>query len=314
VTVEFGRLYDPALDAHVGAMRRFNEQFAARSASAGSADLRTPEGLARARDLNALMGGLFSRTATDRATNRTVPGTTIGLRVIPPASGTPTALYVDIHGGGFFIGDPTMSDPLNVAIADAANAVVVSIDYRLAPEHPYPAPPDDCEQATLWILENAAGEWNVDRFAIGGASAGGNLVAVTLQRLRDKHDAASKFVAANMQFGVYDLSGTPSQIDLGRVAFRDLYLPTIPAAQRKVADISPLYGNLRGMPPALFSVGTLDYLYDDSLFMSARWHAAGNETELAVYPESIHGFTAFPAEMARIASQRIVDFISCRVR
>jgi acetyl esterase/lipase len=113
---------------------------------------------------------------------------------------------------------------------------------------------------------------------------------------------------------VYDLSGTPSQIDLGRVAFRDLYLPTIPAAQRKVADISPLYGNLRGMPPALFTVGTLDYLYDDSLFMSARWHAAGNETELAVYPESVHGFTAFPAEMARIATQRIVDFISCRIR
>src|SRR5687767_11438411 len=101
MTVEFGRLYDPALDAHVGAMRTFNEQFVARSASAGSADLSTPEGLARARDLNALLGGLFSRTATERATNRTVPGTTIGLRVIPPASGTPTALYVDIHGGGF---------------------------------------------------------------------------------------------------------------------------------------------------------------------------------------------------------------------
>ena len=166
----------------------------------------------------------------------------------------------------------------------------------------------------MWILENAAREWGVDRFAIGGASAGGNLVAVTLQRLRDRHDAASQFLAANMQFGVYDLSGTPSQIDLGRVAFRDLYLPTTPAAERKVADISPLYGDLRGMPPALFTVGTLDYLYDDSLFMSARWHAAGNETELAVYPESIHGFTAFPAEMGRIASQRIVDFISCRVR
>jgi len=311
--VDFAQLYDPALDAHVEEMRAFNEQYNQRAANAGG-DLRTPEGLAKARDLNALMGGLFARESTTSATTSQVPGTTIGLRVITPRAGTPTALYIDIHGGGFFIGDPSMSDALNTTIADTANAVVVSIDYRLAPEHPYPAPPDDCETAALWILENASREWGVDRFAIGGASAGGNLVAVTLQRLRDRHDAASQFLAANMQFGVYDLSGTPSQIDLGRVAFRDLYLPATPAAERKVADISPLYGNLRGMPPALFTVGTLDYLYDDSLFMAARWHAAGNETELAVYPDSIHGFTAFPAEMARIASQRIVDFISSRVR
>jgi acetyl esterase/lipase len=311
--MDFAQLYDPALDAHVGEMRAFNEKFNQRAANAGG-DLSTPEGLAKARDLNALMGGLFARDSTTQATTRHVPGTIIGLRIITPTAGTPTALYIDIHGGGFFIGDPTMSDALNASIADTANAVSVSIDYRLAPENPYPASPDDCETAAVWILENAASEWGVDRFAIGGASAGGNLVAVTLQRLRDRHDAASQFLAANMQFGVYDLSGTPSQIDLGRVAFRDLYLPTTPVAERKVADISPLYGDLRGMPPALFTVGTLDYLYDDSLFMSARWHAAGNETELAVYPESIHGFTAFPAEMGRIASRRIVDFISSRVR
>jgi acetyl esterase/lipase len=311
--VEFGQLYDPALDAHTEELRAFNAQLAA-SAPTAPADLSTPEGLARARDLDALMGGLFRRVASDRAITRTVPGTSIGLRVLTPDAAEPTGLYIDIHGGGFFIGDPSMGDPLNAAIADAANAVVVSIDYRLAPEHTYPAAPDDCETATCWILEHAAREWGVRRFAIGGASAGGNLVAVTLQRLRDRHDAASQFSAANMQFGVYDLSGTPSQIDLGRVAFRDLYLPTIPAAQRKVADISPLYGDLRGMPPALFTVGTLDYLYDDSLFMAARWHAAGNETELAVYPESVHGFTAFPAEMARIATRRIVDFIAGRIR
>jgi acetyl esterase/lipase len=91
--------------------------------------------------------------------------------------------------------------------------------------------------------------------------------------------------------------------------------PRRPAAERKVADISPLYGNLRWACHQHCSPsGTLDYLYDDSLFMAARWHAAGNETELAVYPESIHGFTAFPAEMGRIATQRIVDFISSRVR
>ena len=311
--MDFVELYDPALDSYVDEMQALNEQYNARMATR-VADLTTAEGLAAARDLNALLGGLFSGGSATHATTRSLPGTEIGLRIITPERGSPTSLYVDIHGGGFFIGDASMSDGLNTTIADAANAVVVSIDYRLAPEHPYPAPVDDCETAALWILENAGREWGVDRFAIGGASAGGNLVAVTLQRLRDRHDAARRFVAANMQFGVYDLSGTPSQINLGRVAFSDLYLPTTPASQRKVADISPLYGDLRGMPPALFTVGTLDYLYDDSLFMAARWHAAGNETELAVYPECLHGFTSFPAKLGRIASQRIVDFISSRIR
>ena len=312
--MDFAELYDPTLDSYVDEMRALNEKFNARMATR-TADLTTPEGLAAARDLNALLGGVFSGgDAGARATTRSLPGTAIGLRIITPEHGSPTGLYIDIHGGGFFIGDATMSDGLNATIADAANAVVVSIDYRLAPEHPYPAPVDDCETAAVWILDNASREWGVDRFAIGGASAGGNLVAVTLQRLRDRHDAARQFVAANMQFGVYDLSGTPSQIDLGRVAFRDLYLPETPAAARKVADISPLYGDLRGMPPALFTVGTLDYLYDDSLFMAARWRAAGNETELAVYPDCIHGFTSFPAKMSRLATQRIVDFISSRVR
>ena len=135
--MDFAQLYDPALDAHVGEMRTFNEQFNKRAANAGG-DLSTPEGLAKARDLNALMGGLFARNATDRATTRQVPGTTIGLRVIAPTTGTPTALYIDIHGGGFFIGDPTMSDALNAAIADAANAV--GRQHRLPPRARAPLP------------------------------------------------------------------------------------------------------------------------------------------------------------------------------
>ncbi len=81
--MDFAQLYDPALDANVGEMRTFNEQFNQRAANAGG-DISTPEGLAKARDLNALMGGLFARTAATRATTRQVPGTTIGLRVITP--------------------------------------------------------------------------------------------------------------------------------------------------------------------------------------------------------------------------------------
>ena len=310
--MEFHHLYDPALDKHAGELREINARIAA--IPARPLDLSTAAGLAQARDLSSIMGGVFARASNEVATTRTIdgPGGPILLRIIEP-EGTPTGVYIDLHGGGFFMGEPAMADALNTAIAQAANAVSVSVDYRLAPEHPYPAGPDDCEAAVVWILDNAATEWGVDRFAIGGASAGGNLVAVTLQRLRDRHQR-TPFLAANMQFGVYDLSGTPSQIHMGRTAFRDIYLPTTPQAERKVADISPLYATtLTGMPPALFTVGTLDYLYDDSLFMSARWHAAGNETELAVYPAAVHGFTSFDAELARLANQRIVTFIADRL-
>jgi acetyl esterase/lipase len=109
----------------------------------------------------------------------------------------------------------------------------------------------------------------------------------------------------NLVFGVYDVSGTPSQRRGGVQSFRDLYLPKIFGDDRKHPDISPLYADLSGLPPALFTVGTSDYLYDDSLFMHARWRAAGNDSELAIYLESVHHFTVLDGHAARAANARI---------
>jgi acetyl esterase/lipase len=306
-----GPLYDATLDAFVDECRRFNTRLAALSTA--PVDLHTPEGLAHARDLANIAGGVFAtRAHDDKAEVRTVPGRAgaIPIRVLVPPM--PRALYLDLHGGGFFMGDARMNDALNWRIAEAAGAVTVAVDYRLAPEHPYPAAPDDCEAVARWVIEHAQAEWGVDRFLIGGGSAGGNLVAVTLLRLRDRHGITGKFAGANLLFGVYDLRGTASQIRLGQTGFRDLYVPDVPIGERIDPDISPMYADLRDMPPALFTVGTLDYLYDDSLLFATRWWAAGNETELAVYPECPHGFTVFPTTMAKVASQRIVDWLAAR--
>ncbi len=314
--MDLGQLYEPALDAHVEEANAFNAELAAMMRGPSN-DLATPEGLARARDLDSLGGGVYRTTPSPRAEVRRVcdaQGRDIELRVITPRDETPTSVYLDIHGGGFFMGSPAMNDTANESLADAAGCVTVSVRYRLAPEHPYPAGPDDCEAAACWVLDHMQQEWGTSRIAIGGGSAGGGLAAATLLRLRDRHDSAGAFCAANLLFGVYDLSGTPSQIRLGQIAFRDLYLPDTPASERKVADISPLYGELHGMPPALFTVGTLDYLYDDSLFMAARWRAAGNESHLAIYPASPHGFTSFPTAMGRAARARITDFLVRRLR
>jgi acetyl esterase len=198
---------------------------------------------------------------------------------------------MDIHGGAFTMGSPESGDQLNARYVERANVAVISVDYRLAPEHPYPAGPDDCEAAAMWVVNNAQAEWGTDRVMITGTSAGGNLAAVTLLRLRDKHDALA---------------------NQNKVAFRAVYLPTTPVAERKVADISPLYADLTGMPPALFTVGTNDYLYDDNLFMTMRWRAAGNDAELAIYPECLHGFTGMPSAMAKAANKRMIAWTASK--
>jgi len=87
----------------------------------------------------------------------------------------------------------------------------------------------------------------------------------------------------------------------------------VPEEKRRDPDVSPLYADLRGLPPALFTVGTMDPLLDDSLFMYGRWVAAGNEADLAVYPGGLHGFDAFPTPLARTANERIEQFLTSRL-
>jgi acetyl esterase/lipase len=193
---------------------------------------------------------------------------------------------------------------------------VVSVDYRLAPEHPFPAGPDDCEAAALWLAGRAAAEFGTTRLWIGGESAGAHLALVTLLRLRDRH-GLRPFAGANLAYGAYDLSMTPSQRRWGE---RNLVLSTpilgwfydffVPGPERRRdPDVSPLYADLAGLPPALLTVGTLDPLLDDTLFLHARWIAAGGGAELAVWPGGIHGFDAFPTRLSRAARERMDAFL-----
>jgi len=117
----------------------------------------------------------------------------------------------------------------------------------------------------------------------------------------------------NLVFGVYDLSLTPSQVERGATRFRDVYLPGVAVADRKDPGISPLYADLSGLPPALFTVGTADYLFDDSVFMAARWRTSGNDADLRLYPECPHGFTGFPVEMARVANRVCDEWVAARL-
>jgi acetyl esterase/lipase len=248
------------------------------------------------------------------------PGGPLPLRVIAPEH-EPAGAFLHLHGGGWTLGENDMQDPRLHRLARETGLAVVSVGYRLAPEHPYPAGPDDCEAAALWLVSDL-GRRTVGiegPLAIGGDSAGGHLAAVTLLRLRDRHGIRGAFGAAAFQYAAFDLSKTPSQRLWGErnlvlsgpiiTWFGDQFLPEHDLEQRRDPDISPLFAELSDMPPAIFTIGTQDALLDDSLFMEARWRSAGNQTELRVWPEAPHGFLSLPMTVSDAALSEEHDFL-----
>jgi acetyl esterase/lipase len=311
-----GTVLDPSLftpDAVDAATAAFNTQLAARLADIPPIWTQPPQVTREAREAG--RGAFGPLVLSDMAQERSIPTPAgpLTLRTFVPE--TVRGVYLFFHGGGWTIGRAHHADVNLEALAKTANLAVVSVDYRLAPEHPYPAGPDDCEAAAVWLVEHARAEFGSDRLLIGGESAGAHLSVVTLLRMRDKH-GYSGFTRANLVYGCYDLAMTPSARNAPETT---LILPPQSirwftqqfgvADHLEDPDVSPIWGDLRSMPPALFSVGTLDPLMDDTLFMYSRWIAAGNQAELAIYPGAVHGFNAFPYALAQTANQHIIDFL-----
>jgi acetyl esterase/lipase len=250
------------------------------------------------------------------------PGGAVRLRVIA-AGGTTAGVFLHIHGGGWTLGNADMQDPRLARLARDTGLTVVSVDYRLAPEQPYPAGPDDCEAAALWLVgESGRTALESDGpFAIGGDSAGAHLAVTTLLRLRDRHGIRGAFAAAVLQYGAFDLSMTPSQRLWGERNlvlstpiiqwFADNFVPHRDRERRRDPEISPLYADLSGMPPAIFTIGTQDPLLDDTLFMEARWRAGGASSELRIWPEAPHGFLSLPMTVADAALAVEHGFLRC---
>lgn len=286
-------------------VRAFNEAFLAR------ANAPPPPG---AEPPNPFAPKPFSPNAEVRTVNGA--GREVQVRVIPPSSGNPRGAYLHFHGGGLMFGSADQDDPFLQRTADATGLAAVTVEYRLAPAHPYPAAWDDGEAAAAWLAKAVKAEFGGEALAIGGESAGATLAAPILVRMRDRHGFTG-FKAANLSYGNYDTSGTPSQhwngmnrylIDERMIAgCSNAYAPDV--SRRKDPDLSALYANLKDLPPALFSVGTLDPFLDDSLFLYARWIAAGNEAELAVYPGAPHAFNTIRHPHGAAANERIDAFL-----
>ena len=276
-------------------------------------------GAQRVRDARAKGEGVFPAPAkSDRAKWIEIDGPAgkIKLRVVAPEKSR--GVYLHIHGGGHVLGAADQQDRLLELIADNTQLTALSVEYRLAPEHPYPTGPDDCEAAALWVHDNLR-DFGGDALAIGGESAGAHLSAITILRLRDKH-GRTPFKAANLVFGVFDLGMTPSARAFGDerlvlrtidiLKFGDAFLPGLNDEQKRSPELSPLFADLKGLCPAFFTIGTKDALLDDTLFMHARWIAAGNKAELDIYPGACHGFIAFPSAQTSQSIKAQTDFLN----
>ncbi|WPN21929.1 alpha/beta hydrolase fold domain-containing protein [Pseudomonas marginalis] len=240
----------------------------------------------------------------------------VPVRILRP-SGKPKGVVLDIHGGGWVIGNAQMNDDLNLGMVNACNVTVVSVDYRLAVDTPVEGLMDDCLAAARWLL-------TTDEFAdlpviVVGESAGGHLAAATLLALKQWPDVLKRVSAAVLYYGVYDLTGTPSVRTAGKhtllldgpgmvEALRRL-TPGLSDEERRQPPLSPLYGDFEGLPPALMFVGELDPLKDDTLLIAERWPGA----EAHLLPEAAHGFIHFSVAMGGSVLAYSRQWISARL-
>jgi acetyl esterase len=237
-----------------------------------------------------------------RVEDRAVPGPEAGVeipvRIYTPAGTGPLPALVYFHGGGWVIGNIESHDAPCRALANAAGCVVVSVDYRLAPEFKYPAAAEDCYVATRWVAENAAA-LGVDpqRIAVGGDSAGGNLTAVVSLMARDRGGPPLIFqlLVYPVTDYAYETVSYQENADgylltrASMVWFWDHYLPGEDAGAEPYA--SPIRAkDLTGLPPALVITAEFDPLRDEGEAYAARLQQAGVPVTLHRYDGMIHGF------------------------
>ena len=240
------------------------------------------------------------------------PGGQIRIRRIVPSTGAPTVVYLHFHGGGFYLGSAGGQDCMLNELAHDANAIVLSVEYRLAPEHPYPAAVADAEAAAFWLVGNSSSVFGLDRIVLGGESAGAYLSLSAALRLRDRHGFTA-LAGLNLFQGAFDLRGTPSiclsdNEFVGRRAF-ETNMKRFVGERRNSPEVSPLFHSLHDLPPALISLGTADACMDDSLFLYMRWLTYARQAVLHVYPGAFHGFLLFDCRLARIAKQKVAEFV-----
>ena len=227
-----------------------------------------------------------------------------------------TLLY--LHGGGYSVGSPRSHRPFVSRLSRATRTRALSVDYRLAPEHPFPAAVDDAVTAYRWLLEHHA---SPERVAVAGDSAGGGLAVAAMVAARDEGLPMPGALVLISPWTDLSVSGASMQTHRGSDPWLDpdgaalaaaVYLggasPSNPLA-------SPLFADLAGLPPTLIVVGTAEILLDDSRRIAERMRTAGVKVVLDEWPDMLHVFPAFApyVPQARQAIRQIGAFVDRRL-
>ncbi|EXJ79683.1 hypothetical protein A1O3_07964 [Capronia epimyces CBS 606.96] len=264
-------------------------------------------------------------------------GRMIPCRILKPQNGTTAkAIFLHMHGGGWCFQDEKSQDTPLQNIANSTGTMMLSVGYRLAPENPFPAGPNDCYDVAEWLVDNAEAEFGLPLAFVGGESAGAHLsILVPLHLLQHSNPkyADFRFRGLLLHFGCYSLIWTPSVYNFQKpqllILDRDLmhhfaeaFCPGMSEDQKRHPSVSPLYTDLEALrgklPPALFTCGTEDCLLDDTVFMSTKWLMAGGEAIVKIVPGAPHGFIFFPRSMKESGSDdgmnAVEDFMRSKLR
>ena len=254
----------------------------------------------------------------DVAEARDVDADGVPARLYRPSPGA-APLLVYFHGGGWVVGSVAISDNFCRALANRSGCAVLSVDYRLAPEHRYAAAADDAQRATEWAAAHAA-ELGVEasRIAVGGSSAGGNLAAVVALRARERGPALRAQLLHvpvtdhDFTTGSYRAFATGHGLTLAAMRwFWDHYLPD--ERRRDEPDASPLRAkDLAGLPPAIVVTAECDPLRDEGRAYAERLRAAGVSVQSLEYPGMVHGFMSWAS--ALLTAKRAFDEVGAALR
>lgn len=268
------------------------------------------------RDNFARMMSAFATIPEDVSVTPAIAGGVPAEWVAAPGVATERVLLY-LHGGGYVIGSPATHRGVAASLSAAADCRVLSLDYRLAPENPYPAAVEDACAAYRWLLAEGVAP---QKIALAGDSAGGGLTLATLIALRDAGDALPGAAVPISPWTDMQATGESMQTNLkndpmvepgGLMGMAKMYLgnadPTQPTA-------APLHGDFTGLPPLLIQVGALETLLDDATRVAAKARAAGVDVTLEVWPEMVHVWHLFAPMLpeGRAAIARIGEFLRLR--
>jgi len=257
-------------------------------------------------------------TQVDAITERRIPGPggELTVRIYRSGTGDGLPLLLFMHGGGFVLGNLETHDDLARDLTAGTGCVTVSVAYRLAPEHPHPAAPDDCFAALEWAASNAR-DLGADprRLVVIGDSAGGNLAAVTAMRARDK--GGPDVAAQVLIYPVTDLTAPMLPAPDGnfyilspdtRKFFNSAYLSD--PEQAVLPYVSPgLAPDVSGLPPTLLITAEYDPLCTQGEALAERYREAGVDVSHSRYDGAIHGFVTFPVPMRARALEEVCSWL-----